>query len=371
MYYNDYKGICKVSALGMGNMRLPVTSNDEIDYEKSKEIIDYAYASGVNYYDTAYIYHNGKSEGFVGKALAEYPRDSYYLATKYNMMNPDYQSEFDEQLTKLRTDYIDFYMLHGLQNDTVDHYLNCGALEYFDSLKKKGMIRFFGVSIHCTPDKFEEVLDAYAWDFVQLQINYYDWLFGDAKQLYDLAAARDIPVMVMEPIRGGKLASLTPECDSTLRSSEPEMSVASWALRWITGLPKVAVILSGMSDMDQVRDNIKTFEIHNPLTNEQEKLLMEACKIYRPTVSVACTSCRYCCDDCPQALDIPFLLSVYNDVKLGGDWRINFLEGLPDDKRPSACVSCGVCTKLCPQGFDVPVYLQEMAAIAAKMKGNE
>lgn len=172
MYYLDFKDGIKLSALGMGNMRLPTTESGDIDYNQSKEMIDYAFAQGVNYFDTAYIYHNGKSEEFVGRALAGYKREEYYLATKYNKVNADFKAEFAEQLARLRTDYIDFYMLHGLQDNTAEAYLGCGALEYFDSLKKEEKIRYLGVSIHSTPEKLSEILKAYPWDFVQLQLNY-------------------------------------------------------------------------------------------------------------------------------------------------------------------------------------------------------
>ena len=366
MHYRNFKDGIRLSALGMGNMRLPTDASGEIDYTKGKEIIDYAYKNGINYYDTAYIYHGGKSEMFLGEALAEYPRVSYFLADKYNLANLDYKEEFEEQRTRLRTDSIDFYMLHGLQDNTADRYLTCGALEYFHSLMQEGKIRYLGVSVHCSPAKFEQIMNAYDWDFVQLQLNYYDWLYGDAKTLYDMADARQIPVMVMEPVRGGKLASLTPEANEKLRQSEPERSIASWAFRWVAALPRVAIVLSGMSNMEQIVDNIATFADYKPLSEAQNKLLLDACAVYRPSVSVACTSCRYCCDDCPQGLDIPRLLSVYNDVKLGGEWRLDFLGDLTEDKMPSACVACGLCTGHCPQGFDIPAYFQEMAKLASR-----
>lgn len=369
MYTYKFRDKIELSALGMGNMRLPTDAGGKIDYGRSKEMLDYAIAHGVNYFDTAYIYNNGESERFLGCALAEYERDSYCLADKFNFSaNSDYSMQFEEQLERLQTAYIDFYMLHGVQDNSIDDYLNCGAVEYFDSLKKVEKIKYFGVSVHCTPANYGRILNAYPWDFVQLQLNYYDWLYGDAKALCEMTAAKNIPIMVMEPVRGGTLASLTPEGNEMLKQSEPDKSIASWALRWVAGIPLVAVVLSGMSNMEQVMDNIGTFETPNPLKIEQEQLLMKACGLLRPTISVGCTACRYCCDTCPKKLDIPFLLSVYNDVKIGGTWRIVFAEGLSDEKKPAACISCGMCTKHCPQRFDIPAYLKEMSEIAQKMK---
>jgi predicted aldo/keto reductase-like oxidoreductase len=363
MYYWHFKDNIKLSALGMGNMRLPEKEDGEIDYAQAKGMIDFAVAQGVNYFDTAYIYHNGKSEKFVGEALADYRRDQYYLATKYNKVNPDFRAEFAEQLVRLRTNYIDFYLLHGLQDNTADFYLNCGALEYFDEQKREGAIKYLGVSVHCSPEKFEEILAVYPWDFVQLQLNYYDWFYGDAKALYEAAEKRSIPIMVMEPVRGGKLASLPEEGSRMLLAAEPNKSAASWAFRWVQGRSQVAVVLSGMSNMEQLTDNIRSFDTHAPLTSEQEDLLTEVCRLFRSTMSVACTSCRYCCDGCPQHIDIPFLLSVYNDIKLGGEWRAAFLDGLPAEKDPASCIGCGACTGLCPQGIQVPQYLEELAGI--------
>lgn len=369
MYTRIFKDKIELSALGMGNMRLPMDTNGKIDYGRSKEMLDYAIAHGVNYFDTAYIYNNGESEQFLGQALAEYQRDSYFLADKFNLpANSDYRMQFEEQLKRLQTEYIDFYMLHGVQDNSIEDYLNCGAVEHFDSLKKEGKIKYFGVSVHCAPANYGRILNAYPWDFIQIQLNYYDWLYGDARALCEMTVAKGIAIMVMEPVRGGTLASLTPEGNEMLKQSEPDKSVASWALRWVADIPNVLVVLSGMSNLEQIKDNINTFEAHNSLTTEQEQLLMKACRLLRPTISVACTSCRYCCDACPKALDIPFLLSIYNDTQIGGMWRIAFAEGLSDEKKPSACIACGACIKHCPQGFDIPTYLKEMSEIARNMK---
>lgn len=367
MQYKAYKNDIQLSRLGMGNMRLP-TSGDEpnspIDYEKAKAIIDECMRSGINYYDTAYIYHGGESERFVGKALAEYPRDSYYVADKFNLeANPDYKAQLDEQLEKLGMDYIDFYLLHGIGDHSADKFLSNGCIAYFDEKKKEGTIRNLGFSFHGSPDTLRKVLPAYDWDFVQIQLNYYDWVFGTAKEQYEILAEAGIPVIVMEPVHGGMLAKLNEKTAATLKEADLNRSIASWAMRWVMGLDNVQVVLSGMSDMEQVKDNIATFSEAKPLSEEECKLVEQVAADYRSDVSVPCTACRYCVTDCPVGLDIPKLLAVYNESKIGGPWRLQQLMGLPEDKRPGACIGCGSCTGHCPQTIDVPKYMAEMVEI--------
>jgi predicted aldo/keto reductase-like oxidoreductase len=372
MVYKKFQNIIDISRLGMGIMRLPIKENEPgtpIDKVKAQVLIDYAISHGINYYDTAYIYHNGESESFLGEALSKYPRDSYYIADKFNMLaNPDYKAQFAEQLSRLQTDYIDFYLLHGIQDHTMDACLSSGCVEYFEELKKSGKIRYFGFSFHGSPKILERMMEERSWDFVQIQLNYYDWAYNDAKELYEILEKYDVPVMVMEPVHGGRLASLTPEANVMLLMAEPEKSIASWAMRWVMSLPNVMVTLSGMSNEEQVKDNIKTFEENKPLTEEQKELLMKACDLYRPSVSVACTGCRYCCSDCPKELDIPRLLTIYNEVKMDGPWRLSFLGILPEEKTHSACIGCNSCQKHCPQSFDIPVYMKEMSDLTEQMK---
>ena len=210
MQYKNFKNEISLSRLGMGTMRLPTCgSSSDIDYEKAQAIIDSAMKSGINYYDTAYIYHGGRSEEFLGAALAKYPRDSFYVADKFNFQaEPDYRKQFAEQLRRLKMDRIDFYLLHGIQDSFVDDILASGAIEYFDSLKKEGKIRYFGFSFHGSPQALRKLIDAYPWDFVQMQLNYYDWYCTGAKELYDILEQANIPVMVMEPVHGRVLAGV-------------------------------------------------------------------------------------------------------------------------------------------------------------------
>lgn len=364
MQYKKFKGQVSLSRLGMGVMRLPVIGENQanIDYAKAKAIIDYAYKSGVNYYDTAFIYHNQKSEEFLGKALKEYSRESFYVADKFNLQaQPDYEKQFAEQLSRLQMEYIDFYLMHGIQDSWVDQFLKCGAISFFDRMKREGKIRFLGFSFHGSPKNLQRLLKEYQWDFVQIQLNYFDWYYGPARELYGILKEADISVMVMEPVRGGRLAGLTPGAERLLKEKEPESTIASWAMRWVMGLEQVQVVLSGMSTIEQMADNVRTFSEKEPLTQEEENILKKAADLFYPTVAVACTGCRYCCPDCPQGLDIPRILALYNDVKMGEIWRSGFADALPEGKRPEDCIGCGSCTGHCPQSIDIPAIMKELA----------
>ena len=375
MQYKKFKSSAKLSMLGMGAMRLPVVGGDQgnIDYEKAKAIIDRAYQGGVNYYDTAYIYHNGKSEEFLGKALAEYPRESYYVADKFNLQaEPDYKKQFPEQLSRLNMEYIDFYLIHGIQDAWMDQFLECGALRYFDELKKQGKIRNLGFSFHASPDSLRKLLKIYPWDFVQIQLNYLDWYYGDAKELYEILEEAEIPIMIMEPVRGGKLANLTPEAEAILKEADPEASIASWAFRFVMSRPQVQVVLSGMSNLEQMEDNLHIFSETACLTEEEEALVKKAADEFRSKVGVGCTACRYCTPNCPIGLDIPKILSLYNDVKLvNEEWRATFADAMPEGKRPEDCIGCGSCTGHCPQSLDVPAVMKEMAEIRKKFQKEQ
>ncbi len=372
MQYKYDKNGMRISRLGMGNMRLPVDDEDnaKINYEKAKAIIDHCMKGGINYYDTAYIYHDGKSEEFVGRALADYPRESYFVADKYNLQaNPDYKAQLAQQLERLQMDYIDFYLLHGIQDSFLDAMLTNDCIPYFDAQKKLGKIRNLGFSYHGSPEMLPKLLKAYPWDFVQIQLNYYDWYFGDAKELYEILKEAHIPVMVMEPVHGGLLANLNDEAASVLKNADPNQSLASWAMHWVMDLDQVQVILSGMSNIAQVEDNLKTFEDALPLTEPEQVQIKKAAAIQHGAVAVACTGCRYCCPDCPTGLDIPRLLKAYNDAKIGGAWRLSGLLTLPKEKLPTACVGCGSCTRHCPQSFDIPKYLGEMKEMLKEVMG--
>ncbi|MGI6009980.1 MAG: aldo/keto reductase [Ruminococcus sp.] len=364
----------KLSKLGLGAMRLPQTAPGfagPIDEPKAQEIIDCCMALGVNYYDTAYIYHGGKSEEVLGRALSKYLRESFYIADKFNVQaNPDYKEQFAEQLARLQTEYIDFYLLHGVTDLTAADYEAGGCIPYFEEQKRAGKIRYLGFSFHGTPDCLRQMLKKCRWDFVQIQLNYYDWYQGTAKQQYEILREHGIPVMVMEPVHGGMLANLPEECLRLLPS--PEVSPAAWALRFVMNLPGVAVVLSGMSDLQQTKENINTADQKYELNDEELSSLEKISSMLRKKIAVPCTGCRYCCDNCPQGLDIPSLLSAYNDYRdeaaaLGNAdlavWRLFRLKALPEGKMPTSCIGCGNCTAHCPQALDIPAYMKEMAAL--------
>ena len=366
-----YQILCgeKLSRLGMGNMRLPTKGerNGPIDEEKSQEIIDYLMASGVNYYDTAYMYHGGKSELFVGKALKKYPRDSYFLADKM----PSYplkerktpQEIFEEQLQKCGVDHFDFYLLHNLCEDSVPVFTDPekGVIPYLLEQKKAGRIRHFGLSSHAKPETLKKFLDQYDFfEFVQLQLNYLDWDMQDAKQQYEIVTNYGVPVWVMEPCRGGRLASLTPEADAMLKDCQPERTIASWAFRYVMSLPNVGVVLSGMTQMDQAENNVATFSEGKNLTEEEQTVLHRALEQFRSQVIVPCTACHYC-DGCPMELDIPEILRLYNRYALNKSPMIH-MDMAELAHQPEECIACGACQSKCPQNIAIPDVMEQFAA---------
>ena len=366
-----------LSLLGFGTMRLPqsgVGMSALVDENAVNEMVRFAHEHGVNYYDTAYPYHNGESERIIGRVLSQFPRESYYLATKYpgHQISSSYdpQKIFEEQLAKCGVDYFDFYLLHNVYENSIQTYMDprWNIIGYFLEQKRKGRIRHLGFSSHGYMENLTQFLDAYGdvMEFCQIQLNYLDWSLQDAKAKYELLTERNIPVWVMEPVRGGALAALTEPSEQKLKALRPEESVASWAFRWLQTLPNVKMILSGMSNMDQVTDNIKTFTTGNPLTQEESSLLYEIAAGMKN--SLPCTACRYCCSECPKELDIPTLLSHYNEVRF--DPRINIgmrMDAMPAQKLPSACIGCGNCSRMCPQNIDIPLAMKEFADALSKM----
>lgn len=368
MITKDFKGE-PISRLGMGNMRLPTVGQGfgaAIDYEKAAEIIDYAMKNGITYFDTAYVY-NG-SEKFLGTVLPKYDRSSFKLATKYMASaNPDYKAVFEEQLQRLNTDYIDFYLLHGIMNqEGIDSYIGRGCLEYFIEQKEKGRIKQLGFSSHASVPLLKQMIGKYKWDFAQIQLNYLDWEMQDAKGQYEALTEAGIPVIVMEPVRGGRLASLSEKADAVLKEAHPDWSIASWAMRWLLRLDNVQVILSGMSTMDQIIDNVATFNTE-PLSDADAKILQKACDMFKGEINVPCTGCRYCCDDCPMSIEIPKVMQIYNQYKLGGGMALMGLGAMKTG--PKDCVGCGNCQKHCPQGIEIPKVMAELAEILNKMPG--
>ena len=361
----------KLSALGLGTMRLPVVGGNDaiIDVPAAEKIVDYAMAHGVNYYDTAWGYHEGNSETVIGKALSKYPRESYYLATKfpgYDLANMAKVGEiFEKQLEKCGVDYFDFYLFHNVNESNVDAYLDeqYGIMDYLLEQKKAGRIRHLGFSAHGAMPVLERFLEAYGehLEFCQLQLNYIDWTFQNAKGKVELLDKYNIPVWVMEPLRGGKLASLPEEAAEKLRALRPDEGVPAWAFRFLQTVPGVTMILSGMSSLEQIQDNIRTFETDSPLNEtELETLLSVADGMLGGTLP--CTACHYCVSHCPQGIDIPRILDLYNEYGLSGAPFIPpMVMSFPEDKRPSACLGCQSCEAVCPQQIKISEAMADFA----------
>lgn len=365
MKYIDFQGK-KISMLGYGAMRLPTLgADDKINYEEAERLLDHAYKSGVNYFDTAYPYHGGNSEVVTGKILSKYPRESYYLATKYpgHQVLDSYDPSviFEHQLEKCGVEYFDFYLLHNVSETSIDVFLDerWGIIDYLVEQKRLGRIKHLGFSTHGLPENLAEFLEAAGdkMEFCQIQLNYLDWTLQRAKEKCELLAKYNIPIWVMEPVRGGKLVDKLPEgAKADLKALRPDESVASWCFRWLMTLPNMGVILSGMTTMDQLTDNLKTFSEDKPLTEPEIHKLYAIAESLKN--NVPCTACRYCTDVCPKGLNIPMLIEVYNDLRYApGVNSASKIEFMPEDKQPTACIACGRCVKMCPQHIDIPKTL--------------
>ena len=362
MIYKEFQGL-KLSALGLGTMRLPVMGaapDAPIDEERAAEMFSYAIDKGVNYFDTAYGYHDGESETVTGRILSKYPRDSYYLATKfpgYDLENMDkVEAIFEEQLEKCGVEYFDFYLFHNVYEKNIDPYLDekYGIMAYLLKQKEAGRIRHLGFSAHGRFDTMKRFLDAYGgeMEFCQIQLNYLDWKLQDAKAKVDLLNEYDIPVWVMEPLRGGKLAELPQENAGRLNTLRPDEGVPAWAFRFLQSVPGVTMVLSGMSNMAQLEDNIATYAEEKPLSDEEWKVLMEVTDSMLDILP--CTACRYCTAHCPKGLDIPTLLSLYNETRfVNGLITHMAVDAIPEEKRPSACIGCKSCEAVCPQQLEI------------------
>ena len=375
MLYRDFQGL-RLSALGFGAMRLPCVegSDTEPDQAAVDEMVDCALEQGVNYFDTAWGYHGGRSEVVLGRSLARHPRDSYFLADKfpgYDLANMGKVEEiFEEQLRKTGAGHFDFYLFHNVCEKNVDEYLNPanGILDYLLEQRRAGRIRHLGFSAHGDLPCLTRFLDAYGehMEFCQLQINYLDWEFQNARGKVELMRSRGIPVWVMEPVRGGKLTQLSEENAAILAEARPDESPAAWAFRFVQGIPEVVVTLSGMSNLEQLRQNVATFSEERPLGERDRAALARVVGNMLGRRTVPCTACRYCTDHCPMGLDIPKLLELYNEAMVtGGDGGFipsMYVSTLPEDKRPDACVGCGSCAAVCPQRIDIPGTLADFAS---------
>lgn len=377
MVYRKFQEL-ELSALGMGAMRLPVIDGDDarVDEAAVAEMVDYAIAQGVNYFDTAWGYHGGNSERVLGKCLEKHPRERFYLADKfpgYDLDNmPKVKEIFEEQLKKCRVEYFDFYLFHNVCEMNEKEYLDpqYGILDYLLEQKRNGRIRHLGFSAHGSCEVMRRFLEAYGkeMEFCQIQLNFLDWSFQDAKAKLELLKEWSLPVWVMEPLRGGKLAVLEEAYETRLKELRPQERIPAWSFRFLQTLPQVTVTLSGMSDLEQLRQNIKTFETHEPLSEKEWNALMKIAAQMVGKTALPCTACRYCTAHCPKKLDIPDLLALYNEHCFTGGGFIApmALMALPREKQPSACVGCKSCEKVCPQQIRIS---EAMADFTEKLRG--
>lgn len=372
MLYKNFQEL-KISALGFGGMRLPVIDGvyANIDEKETERMVAYAIEHGINYYDTAWGYHDGHSEIVVGKALSQYPRESYYLATKfpgYDLSNMGKVEEiFEEQLKKCGVEYFDFYLFHNVCEMNIDAYLDpkYGIFEYLTEQKANGRIRHLGFSAHGSYDVMKLFLEAYGdkMEFCQIQLNYLDWAFQDAKAKVELLQEYHLPVWVMEPLRGGSLCKLSEEDEGKLKDLRPDEKIPAWAFRFLQSIPNVQVVLSGMSNFDQLVENIDTFEEAKPLTEEERGILLGIVDEMLKKKVLPCTACRYCTSHCPKQLNIPSLIALYNEHNYTGGGFIApmALMAIPDEKKPSACIGCRSCEKVCPQQIKISEAMSDFA----------
>jgi len=363
-----------VPLLGYGLMRLP-QKNGKIDRELAQKLIDAAMDAGVNYFDTAQPYHNGESQQFVGEALKKYPRSSYMIATKLPLWSirtrAEAESIFNGQLEACQTKYFDFYLAHAFNANTFRTFESLGIYNFLKEQKEAGKIRLLGFSFHDSPDVLETIVNAHDWDFVQIQLNYIDWDKQNAKRMYEFLTSKGIPVIVMEPLQGGTLANLTPATEQVLKKADEKASVASWAFRYAASLPNVLTVLSGMTTMEVLKENLETFTDFKPLTDAERKTLEEARDVYLGVSAsrVPCTACRYC-NVCPVRIDIPAVFAVWNSFCEKKD-EAAFKEAYNKlEVKASACIGCRRCVRMCPQQIDIPTQLTKIAQAAGDNAGG-
>lgn len=379
VYTKKFKNL-DISAIGFGLMRLPQKFG-EPDVAATQAMVDYAMEHGINYYDTAWFYHGGKSELTAGKVLKKYPRNSFYLADKLPLSRLDGKDSvlkfFNEQLKKCQLDYFDFYLAHNINKSEWQTLKECNVYEQLLQKKKEGKIKYLGFSIHDTPELLEEVISTYKWDFVQLPINLIDWEKTDstgwygvnAKKQYEIATKAGLPVVVMNPLKGGQLSTLNPKAVELLKKENPDASPSSWSLRYVASLENVFCVLSGMTEMEHMTDNVNTFINFKPLTEKEQKVLSNAIAVYKSSGAITCTYCQYCVG-CPVGIDIPKNFNIYNQYKADNK-KENFIaayESIKAENRADKCINCGVCKPKCPQNLDIPKLLKEVDKLYKSLK---
>lgn len=401
MTYRSYPslGDDKVSILGYGCMRWPTIPNPEgrgeiIDQDAVNELVDYALAHGVNYFDTSPVYVQGWSEKSTGIALKRHPRESYYIATKLsnfsNASRENSMAMYRHSFEELQVDYIDYYLLHSVGNGRTlkQRYIDNGMMDFLMEERKAGRIRRLGFSFHGSQEGFDEMLsyhDQYHWDFVQIQLNYVDWNESNAKGLYESLEKYQIPGIIMEPLLGGRLSKLPDHIVGRLKQKSPESSVASWAFRF-AGTPKmILTVLSGMTYMEHLQDNIRTYSPLVPLTDEEKEFLYETGRLIKQYPTIPCNDCKYCMP-CPYGIDIPAILVHYNKCVNEGNipesqqdenyrkarqaFLVGYDRSVPKLRQANHCIGCNQCSKHCPQRINIPRQLHRIDDFVEKLKQN-
>ena len=364
----------KEKKLGFGCMRLPVIDGDmeRIDDELFCKMVDTFMEQGFTYFDTAYPYHNQKSEGAVKRCLVDrYDRYKFYLADKMPMWSAkeyaDYERLFAEQLERCGVEYFDFYLLHALYGERYEEGVKLGAFDFIQKMKAEGKIKHAGFSFHDTADVLDKILTEHPeMEFVQLQINYYDWESENvqSRKCYEVAVKHGVPIIVMEPVKGGTLASLAPQAAAVLDELNPNASYASFAVRYAASLENVFMVLSGMSDYEQLLDNTSYMKDFVPLSEEEQAGITKVVEELAKLPTIPCTKCRYCVDGCPQKINIPGLFQAYNNVIQFGDNAVSrrrYEDAISERGLASACVECGLCEEQCPQHLEIRSLLKDVA----------
>jgi len=369
MQYTQIKGTgLKASRLGYGCMRFPLAENGRGDFDKAAQLIAKAIEGGVNYFDCGYFYQGGQSEKAMGEALRQVGRSTVIVTDKLPNTSAASRDSIlktvDEQLARTGLEYFDFYFLHNVNERSTATFTKDHVLKTLDELKNEGKVRNIGFSSHARPQSLKWFSAIYDFSLAQIQLNRFDWFFQDAKGQYEILKGRGIPVVVMEPLRGGRLASISEEADAILKAYEPDRSIASWGFRFAMGLDGVAVILSGMNSAEQLADNLDTFDEAKPLSEEDLARFDAALDILREAGLVPCTKCRYCVDGCPQKLDIPELIEHYNGYLLSRHFmELLRLSWMRESQLPKNCIECGQCREKCPQNIDVPGVMKSLTTI--------
>lgn len=373
MFYRESKKLnVKASLLGFGCMRFPLLADGSIDEEQTTKMFDMAIEAGVNYIDTAYPYLNKMSEPFVGKVLKRYNRENIYLATKLPIWLVESKEHalqiFNEQLEKLQTEYIDFYLLHSLDNDKFEKCVNLELIQLCEELQKQGKIKHFGFSFHDSYEVFEKIVNYRDWDFCQIQFNYMDTEDQAGLKGLKLCEEKGIPNIIMEPLKGGSLTKFPEEVEKVFKDKDSEASIASWGLRFVGSYENVLVLLSGMSTINQMADNIKTFSNFKPLSQEEFGLVDQVVDKLRKRVKNGCTGCNYCMP-CPKGVNIPRMFRMWNTASMYENFNIirYSWNNTKEEEMATNCIKCGLCETKCPQGIEIRKDLEKAYAYIVEL----